>query len=82
MLQAYKNTCECDYVEDVRYFLLDIRTFTNARDITIKSLPSIAVNIETLLLGNPNLSLPFNYYVFCTVFLSLFPSLSPSLSRT
>ena len=52
------KNCTCGQeIEDAGHYLLACTMFTNARDVTIKTLPPIAINTETLLFGNANFSL-------------------------
>ena len=60
--------CECGHrKEDASHYLLKCTNFVNARSTTIDILPPLARNVKTLLYGNREFSLPFNYYIFLTV---------------
>ena len=60
--------CECGHrKEDASHYLLKCTSFVNARSTTIDILPPLARNVKTLLYGNREFSLPFNYYIFLTV---------------
>ena len=53
--------------ENALHFLLYCPLFTQARYITLSTLPPITKNIKTLLNGNKNYSVQFNSYIFLTV---------------
>ena len=62
------KTCECGFTEEnAHHYLLNCPRFNAVRATTIDILPPLATSIDTLLFGNTNLSLPFNYYIFHTV---------------
>lgn len=62
------KTCECGFTEEnAHHYLLNCPRFNAVRATTIDILPPLAISIDTLLFGNTNLSLPFNYYIFHTV---------------
>lgn len=66
-LSLNKN-CDCSPVEeDANHFLLKCPRFTYEREVTINTLLPIAINIETLLFGNPCYSIAFNSYIFLQV---------------
>ena len=62
------RSCECGYEEETAYhYLLNCPKYDVARANTINVLPPLATNINTLLFGDQQLSLPFNSYIFLTV---------------
>ena len=65
---SLNKRCECSPVEeDANHYLLKCPRFANEREVTINTLLPIALNIETLLFGNPYYSIAFNSYIFLTV---------------
>ena len=62
------KSCDCGFTEEnACHYLLNCTRFNAARATTINILPPMATSIDTLLFGNTDLALPFNYYVFHTV---------------
>ena len=62
------TSCDCGYhKEDASHFLLTCNKYSDLRKLTINILPPIALNCQTLLIGNTDFSLSFNNYIFLTV---------------
>ena len=60
--------CDCSPVEeDASHYLLRCARFANIREVTINTLLPIALNLETLLFGNPHYSIAFNSFIILTV---------------
>ena len=60
------NHCQAP-IEDATHYLLHCTEYQHLRNITILTLPPVALNTNTLLFGNDIFSIAFNSYIFLTV---------------
>ena len=59
------KSCQCGANEEnANHYFLKCKLFDQVRQMTLHTLPPIALTLDTLLHGNPNYSLAFNKYIF------------------
>merc|ERR1711963_391579 len=66
LIENAKCMCGAE-VEDTKHYLLNCPLYSKERALTIKILPYIAQNCETLLFGKSEFSIYFNNYIFLTM---------------